>query len=1029
MATRLTIANGRTLSANIGVMDSYGEGLVFASAFGYTANVKQAERDLKKKNTISFMRYYSTSEAGMYDVSVSKVPNSEYSHIVISKKDKLYKLPNGNEQIKAYLFIDDPTMESDIGIISRGGDVPQQLQDALFDKLYKLSPAPILKEWMEHLIRIFVSNGNLRLLETNSHDSAAHPMFAYVFQIEVNTLISYVSEALRNREILIGDNTETSSLMQNVSGLDSYLNGFSETLATRIQTAFRPRFIPGTDTYSEALNDACDYAAYHGHMNLYPAQKSVCQAVSIALKKKKAAFIIGEMGSGKTALSITTVTTHSNNKRGQTIFVMCPGHIVEKWKSEIERLAPLSDVMIVEDFSDLLKAEKLIKDKSRKRNIWIVISKEAAKFGYEERPAAVWNRSKVSRWNQDAAYTCPHCGKPLFYNTYEGKGKNRRAISHRLRAFDFAKKNAKNAVCLNKVKQWNPEKMAWDLVPCNTKLWAPITRDTEYGNSNDASEWIKTKAGWIEKARIEDIMEKLTNADAVSLDKDETAWLEALTIAMDDNENNIVRAPRKFPIAKYIRRYLKNKIDYFIADEVHLLKGGDTAQGEAFGDIAFASNKTIALTGTLLNGYASGIYYILYRLFAKDMKKEGYDYQSPEGFAREYGVVKTESSFDWDEGEQGNRRGAMKTKLLPGISPLVFTKFLLENAAFISQEDIAAGLPGYKEIPVGIDMSPDLEFAYKEIERSFRTHKNPYQGGMRYMSQMLQTMAVYPDQPFNQPPVVDPTDGSIVCTPMDLSQTRTDSKEEKLVEIIQEKLQKGEKVLVYYHWTNRTNLGNRLTERLESLGIRTTLMTTAVKAKNRDAWIKQKLEEGTQVLICNPTLVETGLDLLEFTTIIYYQIGFNLFTMRQASRRSWRLSQEHDVEVYFLYYKNTVQESTLSLMATKLQASMAIEGKFSEEGLNAMSNNEDLLTQVASSVTEGIKEAVDVQVFEQTSVSNTKASAVHIGQTMAEKMKAPTHVDYRARYLSSKKRGKHLLAPDQAITALQQNPMLLFRMA
>ena len=35
-------------------------------------------------------------------------------------------------------------------------------------------------------------------------------------------------------------------------------------------------------------------------------------------------------------------------------------------------------------------------------------------------------------------------------------------------------------------------------------------------------------------------------------------------------------------------------------------------------------------------------------------------------------------------------------------------------------------------------------------------------------------------------------------------------------------------------------------------------------------------------------------------------------------------------------------------MATKLQASMAIEGKFSEEGLNAMSNNEDLLTQIAS---------------------------------------------------------------------------------
>ena len=85
--------------------------------------------------------------------------------------------------------------------------------------------------------------------------------------------------------------------------------------------------------------------------------------------------------------------------------------------------------------------------------------------------------------------------------------------------------------------------------------------------------------------------------------------------------------------------------------------------------------------------------------------------------------------------------------------------------------------------------------------------------------------------------------------------------------------------------------------------------------------------------------------------------------MRQASRRSWRLSQEKDVQVYFLYYKETIQETILSLMASKLQASMAIEGKFTEEGLNAMSNNDDILNQIAMSVTDGIKDTVDVTTF------------------------------------------------------------------
>lgn len=116
-------------------------------------------------------------------------------------------------------------------------------------------------------------------------------------------------------------------------------------------------------------------------------------------------------------------------------------------------------------------------------------------------------------------------------------------------------------------------------------------------------------------------------------------------------------------------------------------------------------------------------------------------------------------------------------------------------------------------------------------------------------------------------------------------------------------------------------------------------------------------------MICNPSLVETGLDLLAFTTIIFYQIGYNLFTMRQASRRSLRLNQPNNVTVYFMYYKDTTQEAVLSLMANKLQAAMAIEGKFTEEGLNAMSNNDDILTQIASSIVQDIKYKVEEGSF------------------------------------------------------------------
>jgi glycine cleavage system regulatory protein len=170
-------------------------------------------------------------------------------------------------------------------------------------------------------------------------------------------------------------------------------------------------------------------------------------------------------------------------------------------------------------------------------------------------------------------------------------------------------------------------------------------------------------------------------------------------------------------------------------------------------------------------------------------------------------------------------------------------------------------------------------------------------------------------------------------------------------------------VLVYYEWTNRTDIAQKITHMFAENDIKSVVLTSSVTASEREEWIDKQLDKGIDVLICNPKLVETGLDLLSFTTIIFYQVGYNIFTMRQASRRSWRLSQTKDIKVYFLYYEGTIQAQALSLMATKLQASMAIEGKFSEEGLRAMSNNEDLLTQIANSVVEGIKDTVQVQTF------------------------------------------------------------------
>ena len=89
-------------------------------------------------------------------------------------------------------------------------------------------------------------------------------------------------------------------------------------------------------------------------------------------------------------------------------------------------------------------------------------------------------------------------------------------------------------------------------------------------------------------------------------------------------------------------------------------------------------------------------------------------------------------------------------------------------------------------------------------------------------------------------------------------------------------------------------------------------------------------------MICHPKLVETGLDLLAFPTLYFYETGYSLHTLRQASRRSWRIGQRFPVRVKFVTYSGTMQETCLRPMGKKMLVALMMEGKFSGEGLQAL---------------------------------------------------------------------------------------------
>lgn len=971
--------------------------LAFISFFSTPSRSKILIRKLKNRTSISLSTRGGrkiTSLPKTLEVISSRIPSYDYTHVIAYQKDKV-STENDREKLKAYIFSKSSVAYGYQTFVQN--TLPQELLDQVYEKLYNHTPIPLLREWMPYIVDSLWKQSFLSTLCI--HKSSDTNFTALVLNIEFLSLIDIIKTGFETGAISIGNSANASSTMRNMQGLNNYLASFSGILAQKIKNQIRPKFIPGEDKYSSSLEQFADCAKYFGNVNLYDAQKAGIEAAARTLSQCKSTIIVGEMGSGKTVMGIGSLVTHLEKKQGSTIIILLPSLLKRKWVKEITKYAPHSTCKIINSLKDLKKAETQILDKTRRKNLWLILSKETAKLSYDIRPAVLWSPRTSKR--HIPCYVCPECGQPLFKWETMGKGGNKRQVCRYLTERDFLNPNAYNLTCANLVKKkhWNSAEKRWTVAAqwkrpdgqvwksgdvCGAKLWTPVIADA-------SSTWIKlSESGWIERARCEPLFNDLSGRS--NLSKEDTRLLSSLSSVLSQ-EKIVQRAPRRFPISKYILRYLKKDIDYLITDELHQYLAADSAQAEAFGDIFQASKKFIGLTGTLMNGYAKGIFPLLFRITPGLMRKEGFSYGDMEAFAKEYGVIRKIKTVNI---RNHKPVGNIKSKHLPGISPLLYTKFLLDNTIFISLSDIAEGLPSYTEHPVAIQMDNELRRAYQSFESDIRENFRAYDSNnYRIMAQMVQALMVYPDQPYKQPPILNPETGTILALPQELEQCQR-GKDHAVLKLIKNKVACGEKVLFYYHWSNRTDIAiRRMKNLLEKEGIAAAVLSSRIKAENREEWIREQLDHGIDVLLTNDSLVEVGLDLLDFTTIINYQISSSLFTMQQANRRSWRLSQTKDVNVYFFYYAATAQENALALMAGKLNAAMMMSGKFDEEGLRSMAQSDDLLTQIATDVVGGIKKNVDMNVFSKmshTAVSKRTHSSPNL------RLKAMIELERRYRF-------------------------------
>jgi SNF2 family DNA or RNA helicase len=166
-------------------------------------------------------------------------------------------------------------------------------------------------------------------------------------------------------------------------------------------------------------------------------------------------------------------------------------------------------------------------------------------------------------------------------------------------------------------------------------------------------------------------------------------------------------------------------------------------------------------------------------------------------------------------------------------------------------------------------------------------------------------------------------------------------KEQELLEICKSEKAKGRRVLVYTMYTGKQDTAQRLKVLLSAAGFKTDVLRSSVSTEQREDWILDRVDRGIDVLVCNPELVKTGLDLLEFPAIVFMQTGYNVYTLQQAARRSWRVGQRLDVDVYYLGYAETAQTACLALMAEKIAVSQSTSGDMPDSGLDSLNPNGD----------------------------------------------------------------------------------------
>uniref|UniRef100_UPI003CFEA414 SNF2-related protein n=1 Tax=Alcaligenes faecalis TaxID=511 RepID=UPI003CFEA414 len=730
--------------------------------------------------------------------------------------------------------------------------------------------------------------------------------------------------------------------------LATFIDQFGEGLLEQVRRQNPPIYDPDLDTQTPVWR-ARQHVLDSLKRKPFEAQAHAVHAIVKLLleHKEPAAVLNADMGTGKTMMAIC-VAALMQSTHPRTLIVS-PPHLVYKWRREILATVPGAKVWILNGPDTLRKLLALRNALGLKTSQpeFFVLGRVRMRMGFHWKPVFL-TRQVLQDGQRFRFACCPDCMEPIERENADGE---MTPLSAEAAALMLADRRCKCSHC---------DSTLWTLIRAGKRI------DSMHDLVLGALKQMPTIGDKTARKLLSIFGEDLLGG---MLDDNVYEFLNLMDEAGElvFSDRQAMRMERSlasfefsigeggYQATEFIKRYLpRGYFGLLVVDEGHEYKNEGSAQGQAMGVLASQCQKTLLLTGTLMGGYASDLFHLLWRLNPTQMIQDGFK-PSRNGsmgsaamaFMREHGVLKDvykESTGPSHRTAKGKQM-TVRTSKAPGFGPVGIMRYVVPITVFLKLRDIVQNvLPDYDEHFINVPMSQAQDEAYQRMAKHlvYELKKALAQKDNSLLGVVMNTLLAWPECCFRPETVRHPRSKAVLFSQGPVFQeSELTPKEQQLLDLCKQEKAHGRKVLVYSIYSGTRDTTARLKSHLEMNGFKVAVLRASVDAARREDWVADQVERGIDVLVTNPELVKTGLDLLEFPTIVFMQSGFNVYTLMQAARRSWRIGQKHPVKVVFLGYSGSSQVECLRLMAKKIAVTQSTSGDMPDCGLDVLNDAGD----------------------------------------------------------------------------------------